>query len=327
MYRFDQDYGIGTIDCHYIKPLLACAYIMVEGSEVAFIENNTSLAVPYLLDGLRELGRTPDQVKYVIITHVHLDHAGGSGLLMQHCRNATLIAHPKAGRHMVDPSRLIASSIQVYGEETFRRLYGEIVPVPEDRVQLMNDGDELKLGSRRLQFFHTRGHANHHFCIFDSKSRGVFTGDTFGIAYPVLQKAGPFIYPTSTPTDFDPAEARLSLTKIRNTGCSRLYLTHFGEFTALDDGEAQMRSGLDFLEGLLEETIGQLKAGQTVEVMQGYNAAAIIEWMKGEVKRREFYVDEEGEEMLRLDAELNAQGIVFAASRRVTGSRGSEKSS
>jgi glyoxylase-like metal-dependent hydrolase (beta-lactamase superfamily II) len=316
MYSFDTENGIGTIDCHYVKPLLACAYIMVDGDDVAFVENNTSLAVPYLLDALKELGKTPEQVKYVIITHVHLDHAGGSGLLMQHCKNATLIAHPKAGRHMVDPSRLIASSIQVYGEEPFRRLYGEIVPVAEERVQLMNDGDELRLGSRTLRFFHTRGHANHHFCIYDSKSNGVFTGDTFGIAYPVLQKGGPYIYPTSTPTDFDPAEARLSLTKIRETACSRLYLTHFGEFTALDDGEAQMREGLDFLEGLLDESIRGLKAGQSFEVMQGYVASSILERMKGEVERREFYVDEEGEEMMRLDAELNAQGIVFAASRK-----------
>ncbi len=316
MYSYDSQNGIGTIDCHYIKPLLACSYIVVDGDEVAFVENNTSFAVPYLLEALKELGKTPDQVKYVIITHVHLDHAGGSGQLMQHCKNATLLAHPRAGRHVIDPTRLINSSIQVYGEEPFRRLYGEILPVPEERVRLMADGEEVMLGSRKLHFFHTKGHANHHFCIHDSKSNGVFTGDTFGIAYPILQKGGPYLYPTSTPTDFDPTEARISLKKIRDTGCSRLYLTHFGEFTALDEGEAQMRAGLDFLEGHLEKSAQGLQEGQSMETLQKEVASSIFERMQSEVDARGFTVDEEGKELMRMDAELNAQGIVFAASRK-----------
>lgn len=313
LHAFDRESGIGTIDCHYVKPLLACAYIMVEGDDVAFVENNTSLAHPLLMAGLAELGLHREQVKYIIITHVHLDHAGGTGLLAKECPQAQVLAHPAAARHMIDPSRLIASSIKVYGEGNFRRLYGDVLPVPEHRVRTMEDNESLAFGSRLLRFLHTRGHANHHFCVHDSRSNGVFTGDSFGIAYPILQSTGPFIYPTSTPTDFDPAEAFKTLTRIRETGCSRLYLTHFGEFAHLAEGEKQMREGLVVLEGLLDEATA---SSEPDDVLVPRLSAAIMGWMEGHAAARSVSVSNEAREMMKLDAELNAQGIVVAAHRR-----------
>lgn len=312
-YAFDRQFGIGTIDCHYVKPLLACAYMIVEGEEVSFIENNTSLAHPLLMAALSELGMHREQVKHIIITHVHLDHAGGTGLLARECPRATVLVHPKAARHVVDPGRLIASSIGVYGEANFRRLYGEILPVAEDRIRIMQDNETLQFGERSLRFLHTRGHANHHFCIHDSKSNGVFTGDSFGIAYPILQLAGPYIYPTSTPTDFDPAEALATLDRVRGTGCSRLYLTHFGEFKQVEEAEKQMREGLVVLEGLLNEAMDSAEADSVLIARIG---AAILAWMDGHAAARSVPVPPDAREMMKLDADLNAQGIVVAAHRR-----------
>ncbi|MBW7857470.1 MAG: MBL fold metallo-hydrolase [Leptonema sp. (in: Bacteria)] len=316
IYELDEVNQIATVDCQYIKPLLASAYIVVDGDEVAIIETNTSRSVPIILTALQELDKSVEQVKYIIVTHVHLDHAGGAGSLMQLCQNATLLAHPRAGRHLIDPSRLVNSSIEVYGEESFRKLYGEILPVVANRVRTLNDGEEVKLGNRTFKFLHTRGHANHHFCIYDSKSNGVFTGDSFGIAYPILQTGGPYIYPTSTPTDFDPDEARKSITKIRETGCSKLYLTHFGKFTTVDEAERQMRQGLDFLEDQLNNSILKLKAGNSIDSIQQEVATFILERMMNEMKNRGVSLDNEANQMMGFDAELNAQGIVFTASRR-----------
>lgn len=321
-YAFDRDSGIGTIDCHYVKPRLACAYIMVEGNEVAFIENNTSLAHPLLMAALSELGLHREQVKHIIITHVHLDHAGGTGLLARECPGASVLVHPKAARHIVDPGRLIASSIGVYGEENFRQLYGDILPVAEDRIRIMQDNEVLQFGARSLRFLHTRGHANHHFCIHDSKSHGVFTGDSFGIAYPILQSTGPYIYPTSTPTDFDPAQAFATLDRIRATGCSRLFLTHFGEIRRVDEAERQMREGLVVLEGLLNEAMDSAESDSVLVTRLG---AAILGWMEGHAAARSVPVSTEAREMMKLDADLNAQGIVVAAHRRRKADKDAER--
>ena len=182
---------------------------MVEKDQAAFVDTNTTHSVPLLIEKLRTLGLSPEAVSYLIITHVHLDHAGGASALLKLCPNATLLAHPKAARHMIDPSKLVTSAKKVYGEAQFDQLYGAIDSIPKERVQVIEDGEVIAFGTRTFQFFYTRGHANHHFCIWDSASNGVFTGDSFGLAYPALQKRGLFIFPSTSPTDFDPDEARL----------------------------------------------------------------------------------------------------------------------
>ena len=159
------------------------------------------------MEVLKKEGLKPEDVQYLIITHVHLDHAGGSSALLKACPNAVLLAHPRAATHIIDPTKLIKSARLVYGESAFEKLYGEIEPVASARVRVMNDGETVQFGSRNLHFFYTRGHANHHFCILDSGSEGIFTGDSFGLAYPALQKNGLLIIPSTSPTDFNPDEA------------------------------------------------------------------------------------------------------------------------
>lgn len=227
---------------------------------------------------------------------------------MNLCPNATLLAHPKAARHVINPTRLVSSAKQVYGEEVFAKLYGEILPVPESRVRSMEDNEELKFGSRTLKFVHTRGHANHHFCVHDSKSNGIFTGDSFGIAYPVLQSNGPFLFPSTTPTEFDPGEARLTIEKIKNTGASHAYLTHFGAFTEMQVGEEQLRTGINAFESLLNNLVEREESGgDLVE----FAVSGVTEYFKTSAP----WLGDVDFKFLEMDIQLNAAGIAFAAER------------
>lgn len=301
-----------TIDCDYVHPRFAAAFLMVEGDEAAFVETNTTHALPRLLDALRGAGRRPEDVRWVAITHVHLDHAGGASALMRACPNATLLAHPRAAPHVIDPSRLVASARKVYGDEPFRRLYGDIEPVPAERVRVVEDGERIAWGSRSLHAFFTRGHANHHFCLHDSASDGVFTGDSFGICYPALQRGGLFIFPSTSPTDFDPEEARRSVRRIAQEG-SRAFLTHFGEVSEVKEAAAQLLAHLDVSEALLERAIRSDLEGEALSRMC---EEVLREHFARELDRRGYGGDAAAWEIVRLDVELNAQGIAHVAAKR-----------
>ena len=148
-------YGITRIDAQYLKPGVVSFYLLQSGAECAVIETGTVHSVPTLERLLADKGIAPSQVRYIIPTHVHLDHAGGAGLMMQRFPQAKLLVHPRGARHLVDPGKLVAASRQVYGDELFAQLYGEIPPVPASRVVEMADGESVSLAGRELLFRHT----------------------------------------------------------------------------------------------------------------------------------------------------------------------------
>jgi glyoxylase-like metal-dependent hydrolase (beta-lactamase superfamily II) len=301
------------IDCQYLEPRFAASYLIQEKDEAVFIDNNTTHSVPLLMKALQEQGLHPHQVKYLIITHVHLDHAGGSSALMKECPNAILLAHPKAAIHVIDPSRLVASAKGVYGEASFNQLYGEITPISSDRVKSVEDEETLALGNRTFRFFYTRGHANHHICIYDSLSKSVFTGDSFGLAYPDLQDNGLFIFPSTSPTDFDPTEAKLSIQKILNTGAERAYLTHFGAVTDLKEAARQLNLHLNFSEELLNRAIQKKEIG--VELTQ-FCESELRSYFKTVLEDHHLSNHARVWSLIKLDLELNAAGIAFQAQKR-----------
>jgi glyoxylase-like metal-dependent hydrolase (beta-lactamase superfamily II) len=305
---------VRTIDCHYLgEPQHSAAYLLVEGDRAAFIENNTAHAVPRMLQTLREAGLGPEQVDYVIITHVHLDHAGGSSALMNTCPNATLLAHPRAARHVIDPSKLVASAKQVYGEETFEKLYGTIEPVPGERVRTLEDGEKLAFGFRELTFFYTRGHANHHFCIHDSGTNGIFTGDAFGLLYPALQRQGVFAFPSTSPTDFHADEAKRAVRRIAEWGADRVFPTHFGEHTAIQEASQQLLSHLEFAGELEQEC---LQSDLPDEQLEPHCKRRWHEHMKQVLSQHgDLAEDPEAWRLLELDLDLNAQGIAFVVQK------------
>jgi len=224
--------GITAIDTEYLHPGLAAAHVIAHEGRAAFVDTGTTHSVPRLLAALDELGIARDAVDYVILTHVHLDHAGGAGRLMQALPQARAVLHPRGAPHMIDPTKLIAGSMAVYGEDIYRELYGELVPIPADRIVTTQDGQRLSLAGRELQFVHTPGHALHHHAIVDLAHRSIFTGDTFGLSYRELDtENGAFIVPTTTPTQFDPEQLVASMDRLLGYEPQALYLTHYSRVT------------------------------------------------------------------------------------------------
>ena len=208
----ELEYGIRCIDAGYVTNGLACFYLVEQDGEYALVETGTTHSLKPLLKWMAAEGIKPEQISYVIPTHVHLDHAGGAGAMMQAFPEATLLVHPRGARHLIDPAKLIAGSIAVYGEALFADLYGDIVPVATERVVEVQDGDTFAVGGRELLFRHTPGHADHHFCVWDEHSRGWFTGDMFGICYKEFRMpGGNFCMLSTTPTQFRPDAMRESL--------------------------------------------------------------------------------------------------------------------
>lgn len=221
--------GIAAVDTQLVRPEMAASFIMTEAGRAAFVEAGTARATAGLLKALESLEIPRDRVDYVIVTHVHLDHAGGAGRLMRHLPNARLVVHPRGARHMIDPSRLIQGATAVYGKAEFERQFDTLEPVPEKRVIVADDGDSLELAGRRLEFLDSPGHAKHHFCVWDAKTRGFFTGDTFGLSYREFDTdRGVFIFPTTTPIDFDPEAMHASIERMLTFEPECLYLTHYG---------------------------------------------------------------------------------------------------
>ncbi|MGH8174778.1 MAG: MBL fold metallo-hydrolase [Steroidobacter sp.] len=222
-------HGVTVVDTGFVRTKFDASYLIIENGRAAFIDTGPNNAVPRLLTALEAHGLEPDAVDYVIPTHVHLDHAGGVGLLMREAPQAKLVIHPRGARHMIDPSQLMNGVRAVYGDDIAARDYGELIPVPQERVVKTSDGMVIELGGRPLRFLDTPGHALHHHCIWDEASRGWFTGDTFGIAYPELYTdKGPYMVPATAPVQFDPEALHASVERLLRAQPEAMYLTHYG---------------------------------------------------------------------------------------------------
>jgi glyoxylase-like metal-dependent hydrolase (beta-lactamase superfamily II) len=299
-------HDIQVVDTGFHRPLFDAAYLIVEGDRAAFIDTGTNHAVPRLLAALAATGLAPDAVDFVIPTHVHLDHAGGAGLLMQQLPRARLVAHPRGARHMIDPVHLIRSATAVYGAAEIERSYGTLVPVPAERVVQSHDGMTLELAGRPLHFLDTPGHAMHHHCIWDAAGRGFFTGDTFGLSYRDFDTAaGPWIMPTTTPVQFQPDALRRSIERMLAFSPEQIYLTHYGRV-----GEVPRLAGL--LLGQLDAMVAVARAvapgpERHAALMRGLAAVHLRSLRAHGVTLS----DERIRELLALDLELNAQGIAI----------------
>ena len=226
----DYEHGISAIDSGFGRPQLAAIHLIAEGDRAALVDTGSNASLPIVLQALKAKGLTPAQVEYVILTHIHLDHAGGAGALMQALPNARLTVHPRGARHMVDPARLVAGTIAVYGEAQARRMYGDILPIPADRIVETPEGATIRLGERALTFLDTPGHARHHVCIRDDRSGHVFAGDMFGLSYRELDVDGrQFAFPTTTPVQFEPAAMHASIDRLLALQPEAIYVTHFGQ--------------------------------------------------------------------------------------------------
>lgn len=307
--------SIVTIDCNYIAPQYAAAYLIIEGDRAAFVDNNTVFAVPLLMDALEAHGLRPEQVDYAMVTHIHLDHAGGTSALLERCPNATAVVHPRGARHLVHPSRLVASAAAFYGEETFRERYGTIEPAEADRVRAVEDGETLDFGERTFTFLHTLGHAKHHMCIYDSGANAVFTGDSFGLSFPVMQHGTkPFLVCSSASADFDPVEARKSIRRIVNTGAERAYLTHFGEVTPVADAAEQVLRSIDSMERITKEAAA---ANLVADELIAFCEEEVRKAFADHATDCGVNLTEAGWQILEHEVFLNSRGIAYAVSKNL----------
>ena len=298
--------GVHAVDSGYMGDGIDAIHIVQAGSAAYVVDTGTVASVPRVLAALAALQIDPDSVTHLILTHIHLDHAGGAGALMQRLPRASLVVHPRGARHMIDPARLVAGSIAVYGEEAFQRLYGAITPIDADRVLQTHDGGELPVGDRVLRFLHTPGHAKHHHCIVDDEAGGVFTGDSFGIAYRSLHTPqGPFLFPTTTPVHFDPDAAHRSIERIVATGHTTAWLTHYSRIDDLAALAPQLHHDLDTFVELA-------RCEDTVEGLE----SAILDHLERRVRAAGHRGSaDELRAAMTLDARLNAQGLVHWRSR------------
>jgi glyoxylase-like metal-dependent hydrolase (beta-lactamase superfamily II) len=210
------------------------AYLIEDGGRAAFVDTGCYLSVPTLLATLDAKNIKRENVDYILLTHIHLDHAGGAGELIKHLPNATVYVHEYGAHHLIDPSKLRAGVIGVYGELFFKQFLGDLIPISEDRIIIAKDGDEITLGNRVLKFIDTPGHARHHVCIWDEASRGIFSGDTLGVSYREFDTdQGELIFPPTTPVQFDPDTWKDTIKHLMNLKPKYAYLTHFNriEFT------------------------------------------------------------------------------------------------
>ena len=296
--------GIVAIDTDYMRPLLDASHLVTECGRAAFVDSGTNASVPLLLDAIRQHDLDAGDVDYVFLTHVHLDHAGGAGQLMQALPNARCVIHPRGAPHMVDPSKLIAGTQAVYGKERAFELYGQIVPIDAQRIVEAADGDEYSLGGRQLRTLHTEGHARHHYCLHDTGSRGVFTGDSFGISYRELDTAnGEFIYPTTTPPHFDPVEAHKAVDRIVGLEPVCLYLTHYSRVDSVDRLASDMHQCIDDFVAIATT---HREEPNRFELIQ----KAMFEYLCGRLDEHDFAGDRDAMwSVMQFDVVLNSQGL------------------
>ncbi len=298
--------GIVALDSGMVRSLMAACYVLETDDAVALIEVGTNASVERILKVLQSRGRSPDEVSHVIVTHVHLDHAGGAGELMARLPNAQFVVHPRGARHMIDPSRLEASARGVYGDEAFDAMYGTLRPVPEHRVITMEDGQSLSVGDRPLLFIDTPGHARHHFCVWDERTKGWFTGDTFGVSYRDFDtQNGHFIFPTTTPIQFDPAALIRSIDRMLEKSPQNMYLTHFGRVRNVAEMASRMKAGVRQLVEIAEAHVADNNRTKSIQT-------AIMDWLYTAARDHGVTLPEmQVREILQIDVFLNTQGIEF----------------
>jgi len=303
--------GISAVDTHYVRARLDASHLIVHRGRAAFVDTGTALAVPHLLAALEAKGVARDAVDWVLLTHVHLDHAGGAGALVEQLPNARVAVHPRGAAHIVDPARLIGATRQVYGDAAYERLYGDIRPVPAERVIVTEDGARHELAGRSFEFLHTPGHALHHQAIVDAGAGAVFAGDTFGVSYREFDVDGrEFILPATTPTQFDPEQLHASIDRVLALAPRAVFLTHYSRVVGVARLGVALHAAVDAYVALARRHGAEpaRAARLCAAVFDWHSAALDAHGYRGDLAARHALLDD--------DIALNVQGLLSWLDRR-----------
>jgi glyoxylase-like metal-dependent hydrolase (beta-lactamase superfamily II) len=307
----EWEHGVSAIDTEYERPRHDASHLINEGGRAAFVDTGVNSSVPLLLDALERQNLDPGDVDYVFVTHVHLDHAGGAGTLMQALPNARCVLHPRGAPHMVDPARLVAGTEAVYGQQKTRELYGTIEPIAEHRIIVADDEQWFDLNGRALQTLYTEGHARHHYVLNDPGGSGVFSGDSFGVSYREHDTAiGETVFPTTTPVHFDPPAAHAAVDRIMACAPQHVFLTHYSRVGNLDRLAAELHAGIDAYVALaLRHSEDDNRTAVLQRALFGYYAERL--------ENHGFAGDGDSiAATMNIDARLNAQGLEVWLDRR-----------
>ncbi|GBD85657.1 hydroxyacylglutathione hydrolase [bacterium BMS3Abin02] len=249
---------------------LAC--YLFDTPERVLIEVGPSATLGHLIEALDELG--VDDLAIFVVTHIHLDHAGGAGQMAKRYPNAKVGVHSRGARHLANPERLWASAIQVFGEEWLTSVWGPIEPVDPERLVILDEGDRVSLGNGRfLDVMYTPGHAKHHVVYQDSDGGGMFVGDALGLCYP----HGHFVQPVTPPPDFDPDVQIAQMGRMLDRRPSFLAFAHFGPRydveTTLIEAEERLREWVQAVStfaGMSTEAAGERLRLWTADKYRGF---------------------------------------------------------
>ncbi len=246
----DPDY----VDLAFLgRPQIIATAVIQASSGVALVDPGPSTTLPRLREGLRARGIAIADVRQLLLTHIHLDHAGGTGTLLEENPAIEVFVHERGAPHLVDPTRLLASASRLYGAD-MERLWGDFLPVPAERVHALQGGERIKAGGREYEVAYTPGHASHHVSYFDPSSGLAFVGDTAGIK----RGAGAYVMPPTPPPDIDLDLWRLSADRILAWNPDTLFLTHFGPFRGARQHFDELMQRLDSWSALVRRLLADV---------------------------------------------------------------------
>ncbi|MBU6460489.1 MAG: MBL fold metallo-hydrolase [Proteobacteria bacterium] len=302
-------HGIVGVDCRFVRPGMACAHVIVQEGRAAVVDVGTAYSAEDVARALHQLQIPLEQVDYLILTHVHLDHASGAGRFLELAPLAQLVVHPSGARHMINPGRLVEATEAIYGPAYVKRHYGAILPVEASRVREAPEGFVLDFKGRPLRFLETPGHARHHVCVVDEASRSIFTGDTFGVSFRELDTVeGPFVFPTTSPTQFDLEAAHASIDRLMGFNPERFYLMHYSQIEARPQLAAQLHEFLDHFAVMARRLAG------SKEDQEALLYEALMRFLLDRVHQHGVRLDDDGiRALLDSDVRLNAQGLLIWA--------------
>lgn len=232
--------GVSLVDVEHLgNPHVIAAGVLQAGAGVAVVDPGPSSSLPNLLRRLADAGIEPSDIRWVILTHIHLDHAGATGTLVRAQPHIEVLVHERGAPHLADPTRLLASATRLYGDD-MGRLWGDVLPVPESNIRGLKGGERVALGAMSVEVAYTPGHASHHVSYLHTPSGTAFVGDTAGIRI----GGRDYLFPPTPPPTIDLEQWDVSLDRIAAWRPERLFLTHFGVSQAVPSHLAEMRRRL-----------------------------------------------------------------------------------